>query len=170
MFEENDEGCQVGVLLFIFLFKIKMTKLNYFYDVYGLELDEILDTHLYLNDEPTYEQLKAIEMNGEDEILSLSEILKEYQQTRGEFKNTILEERVQKDGSIRVIKFYGEEIVKTKKKLNKYQAIIWLKIRIKEINQDLKTMVNKWIHKPEVFRNLKLEMFDLQNKLEILSN
>lgn len=144
-------------------------KSNFFYDVYSLELDEILDTHLYLNDEPTYEQLKAIEMNGEDEILPLSEILKEYENSKGEFKNTILSERLQKDGSIRVIKFYGEEIVE-KKKPNKYQTIIKLKMKIKELNQDLKTMVNKWIHKPEVYRNLKLEMFELQEKLEILSS
>lgn len=146
-----------------------MTKLNFFYDVHCLELDEVLDTYLSFNDEPTVEELRAIEMNGEDKILSFSEILKDYEQTRNEFKNTVLEERLQKDGSTRVVKFYWEEIVETKKKPNKYQAIIKIKMRIKDLNQDIKRMVNKWIYKPEVFRNMKLEMFELQNKLEILS-
>lgn len=120
-----------------------MTKLNFFYDVNCLELDEVLDTYLSFNDEPTVEELRAIEMNGEDKILSFSEILKDYEQTRNEFKNTVLEERLQKDGSTRVVKFYGEEIVETKKKPNKYQAIIKIKMRIKELNQDIKRMVNK---------------------------
>ena len=122
----------------------------------------------YETSEPTREQLLEIERNGENLVVPLSLIEKQYERgIKSTAKNAVLSKKKQPDGTIRVVSFYGEKTIEEPVKPSRYQLKIFLLSRLKELHQE-----KRWLEthiKPSAWKSVFNEIQEKQKRLDFIN-
>ena len=121
----------------------------------------------YETSEPTREQLEAIERNGENLVAPLSLIEKQYErEIRSTAKNAVLQKTEQPDGTVRVVKFYGEKTEEPAKP-SRFKIKMFILSRLKELHQE-----KRWLEthiKPSAWKSVFNEIQEKQKRLDFIN-
>lgn len=122
----------------------------------------------YETSEPTMEQLEAIERNGENLVAPLSLIEKQYErEIRSTAKNAVLQKKEQPDGTVRVVKFYGEKTIEEPVKPSRFKIKMFILSRLKELHQE-----KRWLEthiKPSAWKSVFNEIQEKQKRLDFIN-